>query len=90
MEAPSLKIVSCHKCGYQVLSRDTFFKRNLNKRPVYCGKCGSRDLIEIASERYHIVIARKAEDIEEAVSILAGTKGIPNAFLKALGEFEDS
>ena len=86
MRTPCQKVVICHKCGYEVLSRDTFFKRNLNKHPYYCGKCGSRDFIEIVAKGYHLVIARKREDIEKAVAILEGSDYIPSAFVNAFNE----
>lgn len=83
MKIPCQKIVKCHKCGYEVLSRDTFFRRNLLRRPIYCGYCGSKNFIEISSKGYHLVIARKAEDIEQAVSILTGKDYVPSVFLNA-------
>lgn len=86
MKIPAQKIVKCHKCGYVVYSRDTFLGRNLNKRPYYCGQCGSRDFIEITCKGYHLVICRKAEDIEQAVKILGNREDIPDAFLNALEE----
>jgi len=83
VKIPCQKIVKCHKCGYEVLSRDTFFKRNLNKRPYFCGKCGSQDFIEVTAEGYHLIICRKADDIEQAVKILGSIDGIPKSFFKA-------
>ena len=94
MKVPTRKLVKCHKCGYWGFSRDTFLKRNLNKRPYYCGFCGSRDFIEIISKGYHEIICRKSEDIEKAVQllknktatineILGESIGIPDTFLKA-------
>lgn len=86
MKPPVQKIVRCHKCGYMVFSRDAYLRRNLNKRPVFCGNCGSRDFIEILAKGYHLVICRRAEDIEQAVKVLGNVEGIPDSFLEA---FED-
>lgn len=84
--SPVQKIVVCHDCGYMVYSRDTFFKRDFNKHPVYCGKCGSRDFIEIICKGYHLIICRKAEQIERAVKVLANMEDIPDAFISAFRE----
>ena len=91
MKIPAQKIVRCHKCGYTAYSRDSFWGRNLTKRPYFCGQCGSRDFIEVSSRGYHLVICLKAEDIEQSVGILAGKgkiKGIPKAFLDAFEKEE--
>ena len=83
MKIPCQKIIKCHKCGYTVFSRATFVRRNLNKRPYFCGQCGSKDFIEVLAKGYHLVICRKAEDIEQAIKILNKIDSIPNIFLKA-------
>lgn len=90
MKIPCQKVVKCHECGYEILSRDTFLTRNLNERPYYCGKCGSKDFLEVIARGYHFVICRKSKDIKRAVEILGGkaslsssVRGVPHVFLSA-------
>ena len=90
MKSPCQKVVKCYVCGYEVLSRDTFLKRNLNERPYYCGMCGSKDFFGVKARGYHLVICRKSKDIKRAVEILGGktnlinnVRGIPHVFLSA-------